>query len=59
MTPRRHRLDEFPSGYSLAGCSPAELASASPDTQIMLDDEPKVVQDYTERGSAFILRVSP
>jgi len=25
----------------------------------MLDDEPKVVQDYTERGSAFILRVSP
>ena len=59
MIPRRHRLDEFPSGYSLAGCSPAELASAFPDTQIMLDDEPKVLQDYSERGSAFILRVSP
>ena len=25
-----HRLDESPAGYSLAGCSPAELASASP-----------------------------
>jgi transposase InsO family protein len=26
-----HRLDEFPTGYSSASCSPAELASASPD----------------------------
>ena len=25
-----HRLDEFPAGYSSAGCSPAEPASASP-----------------------------
>src|SRR5271154_6924121 len=25
-----HRLDEFPAGYSWAGCSPAEPASASP-----------------------------
>jgi hypothetical protein len=25
-----HRLDESPAGYSLASCSPAELASASP-----------------------------
>ena len=25
-----HRLDEFPIGYSSAGCSPAEPASASP-----------------------------
>ncbi len=25
-----HRLDESPVGYSLAGCSPAEPASASP-----------------------------
>ena len=25
-----HRVDEFPVGYSLAGCSPAEPASASP-----------------------------
>ena len=28
--PQPHRLDEFPAGYSLAGCSPAEPASASP-----------------------------
>lgn len=27
---RSHRLDEFPAGYSLAGCSPAAPASASP-----------------------------
>ena len=25
-----HRLDEFPAGYSLAGCTPAVPASASP-----------------------------
>lgn len=25
-----HRLDEFPAGYSWAGCSPAEPACASP-----------------------------
>ena len=25
-----HRFDEFPAGYSLAGCAPAEPASASP-----------------------------
>jgi len=28
--PRPHRLDEFPVGYSSAGCSPTEPASASP-----------------------------
>ena len=28
--PRPHRLDEFPVGYSLASCAPAEPASASP-----------------------------
>ena len=33
--PRSHRLDEFPAGYSLAGCSPAEPASASPTTRSM------------------------
>jgi putative transposase len=29
-SPPAHRLDESPAGYSLAGCSPAEPASASP-----------------------------
>jgi len=28
--PRVHRYDEFPAGYSLAGCAPAEPACASP-----------------------------
>ena len=27
---RPHRFDEFPAGYSSAGCAPAEPASASP-----------------------------
>jgi hypothetical protein len=30
-----HRHDEFPVGYSLASCSPAELASASPTAEIV------------------------
>ena len=30
-----HRLDEFPVGYSLAGCSPAMPASASPTGRIL------------------------
>jgi len=34
-TPFAHRLDESPVGYSLAGCSPAEPASASP-TEVTL-----------------------
>jgi hypothetical protein len=28
--PSAHRYDEFPAGYSLAGCAPAEPASALP-----------------------------
>ena len=28
--PRPHRFDEFPAGYSLAGCAPALPASTSP-----------------------------
>ncbi len=28
--PVSHRFDEFPAGYSLASCAPAEPASASP-----------------------------
>jgi len=34
-----HRLDEFPAGYSLASCSPAELASASP-TGLIVNNGP-------------------
>jgi hypothetical protein len=59
LIPHRHRLDEFPAGYSSASCSPAELASASPDNQILLDYGHEVLEDFSERGSEFILRVSP
>src|SRR5438132_8788187 len=33
--PTAHRIDEFPAGYSSAGCSPASPASASPAIEIM------------------------
>jgi hypothetical protein len=55
----RHRADEFPAGYSLASCSPAELASASPDEIILLDAELEVLEDSIEREGVFISRVSP
>jgi transposase InsO family protein len=35
--PLDHRLDESPDGYSLAGCSPAEPASASPTGTIVTE----------------------
>ena len=33
--PLSHRFDESPAGYSLAGCSPAEPAAASPARAIV------------------------
>ncbi len=59
LDPPPHRLDEFPAGYSSASCSPAELASASPDNEILLDYECEVLEDFSERGGEFILCVSP
>ena len=35
---RTHRADEFPAGYSLAGCSPAEPAAASPASASIADN---------------------
>ena len=35
--PSDPHCDEFPASYSLASCSPAELASASPAVRSMLD----------------------
>ena len=57
--PHRHRLDEFPAGHSLARCSPAELASASPVKHILLDCGREALEDFSERGSEFIPCVSP
>ena len=42
-----HRLDEFPAGYSLTGCSPAAPASASPTgVEYMLADHPTSGPDF-------------
>jgi len=54
-----HRLDEFPAGYSLASCSSAELASASPVANILLDNQQQMPDNFSQRGIVFIFRVSP
>ena len=59
LIPHRHRLDEFPSGYSSASCSPAALASAFPAIKILLDCVCDVLQNFSERETVFIARVSP
>jgi len=43
--PSLHRYDEFPAGYSLAGCAPAEPASASPaGSQVATDGMGKTIE---------------
>lgn len=54
-----HRLDEFPTGYSLASCSPAALTPAFPAIRILLDYMRKAIQNFSERESGFIAPVSP
>jgi len=44
-----HRLDEFPVGYSLASCSPAELASASP-TGLIVSNGPVEGNNFFPRA---------
>ena len=44
-----HRLDEFPVGYSLASCSPAELASASP-TGLIVSNGPGEGNNFFRRA---------
>ena len=46
-----HRLDEFPVGYSLASCSPAELASASP-TALIVSNGPVEGKNFFRRAEA-------
>jgi len=43
-----HRLDEFPAGYSLAGCSPAEPASASPTIASLLSHPIRMLRTSIE-----------
>ena len=52
-----HRLDEFPTGYSLAGCSPAEPASASPASLILLRLQ-SFVYDVSANGNLSLILVS-
>ncbi len=45
-----HRLEEFPVGYSLASCSPAELASASP-TGLIVSNGPIEGKNFLRRAA--------
>jgi hypothetical protein len=51
MTSRSpHRRDEFPAEYSLAGCSPAEPASAG-STVLMLHRAASLVEQNSANGN--------
>ena len=47
--PEAHRLDELSAGYSLAGCSPAEPASAFPAVQSLAIVSLESLQSFSER----------
>jgi hypothetical protein len=47
---RPHRCDEFPAEYSLASCSPAELASAS-SASLMLQPTTSFVELISANGN--------
>ena len=47
---RPHRCDEFPADYSLASCSPAELASAS-SALLMLQPTTPFVELISANGN--------
>jgi hypothetical protein len=55
-TPQTHR-NEFPAGYSLAGCSPAEPASASP-TALILQPFIPFVDTISANGHLSLVSVS-
>jgi hypothetical protein len=57
--PPSHRLDEFPAGYSSAGCSPAEPASAFPATQQLVATSFRCKLIFSERRSVGYSLVSP
>jgi len=54
-----HRFDESPDDYSLASCSPAELASASPSASQLALDLPAERSLTIKRQVVHICRVSP
>ena len=54
LRPRPHRFDESAAGYSLAGCSPAAPASASPTGAIMLWFNTKA-KDFAADGNLSLI----
>ena len=54
-----HRLDEFPVGYSLAGCAPAEPAAASPTGSYYEAKGRRWPAKTSERSTVSKLFVSP
>ena len=58
IPPATHRCDEFPAEYSLASCSPAELASASSATLMLQPTTPVRRANLSERQPGNSLAVS-
>ncbi len=52
--PSIHRFDEFPAGYSSAGCSPAEPASAWPASPSIIEER-KVGNGLPANGSLSLI----
>ena len=52
LRPELHRLDEFATGYSLAGCTPALPASASP-ALFMFNEPAETVNHHLSRAGEF------
>jgi len=57
--PSTHRLDEFPVGYSLAGCSPAGPASASPTRPLCKNAGRRTINFQRTANSVLTDRLSP
>ena len=55
---RSHRRDEFPAEYSLASCSPAELASAFSATYHAVTNNPVRLLNGSERFNGTFTSVS-
>jgi uncharacterized repeat protein (TIGR03803 family) len=55
--PQAHRLDEFPAGYPLAGCSPAEPTSVSP-TGVSMQHNRSVGDDSPANGNLSLSQLS-
>jgi len=53
-----HRCDEFPAEYSLASCSPAELASASSASLMLQPTNPVRRANFSERQPGSFRTVS-